>query len=416
MECGDCRDRAAGAMRRRFVAPGSDSSPAPNAGNACVRTLRGMNRSQLIRASWGSWMSQSFEPVGPGWWQYVWTFLFAMAVAAGFTVVGFVLFASGSTAWRNLAGWGQWYLNYLVVSLAIGYSIHGLFNLGKRLLGKARIRRLSRWQRSLYYTGIPLGGLVLGMSIGMPLVRGNVGTWAARGDANGLLGSLLLSLLIWLLFQVYFSTRHRRIAAEQRATEAQLRLLQAQMEPHFLFNTLANVVSLMDADTSRAKAMLESFTDYLRASLLSLRAPEHSLGDELDLIEAYLRVVKVRMDDRLRYRIEVPADLRTRRVPALSLQPLVENAIVHGLEPSLDGGEIVLSAQIEAGRLVIRVGDDGIGLGAAPRSPRAGSGTALNNIRARLQQVHGGLAELKIEAAPPHGVLATLTLPARSTA
>ena len=370
----------------------------------------------MIRASWGAWMSQSFEPVGPAWWQYVWTLLFSMAVAAGFTVVGFALFASGSTAWRNLAGWAQWYLNYLVVSAAIGFSIHGLFNLGKRVLGRARIRGLSRLQRVAYYSGIPAAGLALGLSIGMPLVRGNVGTFVVRTDANALAGSLLLSLLVWLMFQVYFSTRHRRIAAERQAAEAQLRLLQAQMEPHFLFNTLANVVSLMEADTPRAKAMLESFTDYLRASLLSLRAPEHSLGDELDLIEAYLRVVQVRMDNRLRYRIEVPTALRTHPVPALSLQPLVENAVVHGLEPSIDGGTVVLGARIEAGRLVIRVSDDGIGLGAATRGARTGSGTALHNIRARLQQMHGGLAQLQIDAAPPHGVLATLTLPAATSA
>ena len=361
-------------------------------------------------------MSQSFQPVGPAWWQYAWTFLFSMVVAAGFTVGGFVLFASGSGAWRNLAGWGQWYLNYLVVSLAIGFSIHLLFDLGKRVLGRARIRGFARWQRALYFSGVPITGLVLGLSIGLRLVDSSNSTVAAPRDANSWVGSLLLAALIWLLFQIYFSTRQRRLAAERQAAEAQLRLLQAQMEPHFLFNTLANVVGLMEADAPRAKAMLESFTDYLRASLISLRAPTHSLGAELDLVEAYLRVAKVRMDDRLRYRLEVPAELRTQPVPALSVQPLVENAVVHGLEPSIDGGEIVLSAQIVGTRLVLRVHDDGIGLGATRRSPCAGSGSALNNIRARLQQVHGDLAELQIEAAPPHGVLATLTLPAGTTA
>ena len=361
-------------------------------------------------------MSQSFQPAGPAWWQYAWTFLFSMIVAAGFTIGGFVLFASGNGAWRNLAGWGQWYLNYLVVSLAIGFSIHLLFDLGKRVLGRTRIQGFSRWQRALYFSGVPITGLVLGLSFGLRLVDRTDSTVAAPRDANAWVGSLLLAGLIWLLFQIYFSTRHGRLAAERQAAEAQLRLLQAQMEPHFLFNTLANVVGLIEADAPRAKAMLESFTDYLRASLISLRAPTHSLGAELDLVEAYLRVVKVRMDDRLRYRIEVPAALRTQQVPALSVQPLVENAVVHGLEPSIDGGEIVLSARVEAGRLVLRVRDDGIGLAAAPRSPRAGSGTALNNIRARLQQVHGNLAGLQIEAAPPHGVLATLTLPATSKA
>jgi LytS/YehU family sensor histidine kinase len=361
-------------------------------------------------------MSQSFEPVGPVWWQLAWTFLFSMAVAAGFTVIGFATFASGSTAWRNLAGWGQWYLNYLIVSLAIGYSIHGLFSLGKRWLGLTRVRAFRRWQRRLYYAGVPLVGFCMGMAIGLPLVQGRLGTWRLPSDANSLLSSLLVSALTFVLFQVYFSTRHRRIAAERQAAEAQLRLLQGQMEPHFLFNTLANVVSLMEADTPRAKAMLESFTDYLRASLVSLREPEHALGDELDLVDAYLRVVKVRMDDRLRYRIEVPAGLRTLRVPALSLQPLIENAVVHGLEPSIEGGQIIVTARIENDRLVLRVSDDGVGLDAAPvsasASVRPGSGHALNNLRARLHQAHAERAGLTLEAAPPHGTLATLTLPA----
>ncbi len=371
-----------------------------------------MNRNQTIRASWASWMSQSFEPVGPRWWQFGWTFLFSMVVAAGFTIVGFALFASGGTAWRNLTGWGQWYANYLIVSLAIGYSIQALFALGRRALGKSRIQRLTRVQRAAYYSAIPLAGLTVGLCIGLPLARGNVGTWVLPSDANGITASILLSLLAFMLFQVYFTTRHRRIAAERQATEAQLRLLQAQMEPHFLFNTLANVVGLMDVDTGRAKAMLESFTDNLRASLLSLRAPAHPLGEELDLIEAYLRVVKVRMDDRLRYRIDVPGALRSLPLPALSLQPLVENAVVHGLEPAIEGGEITLSARLEGDRLVLRVTDDGVGLDAVPSRPRRGSGTAVNNIRARLEQLHGERADLQIRSAAPRGVVAILTLPA----
>lgn len=373
-----------------------------------------MTRSQMVRASWGSWMSQSFQPVGPAWWQYVWTFLFSMVVAAGFTAVGFVLFASGSGAWHNLAGWGQWYLNYLVVSLAIGFGIHGLFDLGKRLLGRARIQRFSRLQRALYFGGVPICGTLIGLAVGLPLVDRADSTVTAARDANSLVGSLLVSVVVWLLLQVYFTTRHRRIAAERRAVEAQLRLLQAQMEPHFLFNTLANVVSLMESDTPRAKAMLESFTDYLRASLVSMRAAEHSLGDELDLVEAYLRVVNVRMEDRLRYRIEVPPGLRPHRVPALSLQPLVENAVVHGLEPSIAGGTIAVSAQIEighGGRLVLRVADDGVGLDTAASVPSRGSGSALRNLRERLLQTHGEHAQLCIEPAAPRGVIATLSLP-----
>ncbi|MEO7336149.1 MAG: histidine kinase [Caldimonas sp.] len=370
-----------------------------------------MTRSELIRASWNSWMTQSARPAGPAWWQLVWTFLFSMAVAAGFTIVGFVLFARGDSAWRNVSGWGQWYLNYLIVSLAIGYSIHGLFYIGGRLLGQARIATFTRGKRISYYTLVPACGVVLGNAVGLPLIDRQQSNIAVPTDWNARIGSLLIALLLLIMFQVFFSLRHRRIAAERRAAQAQLQLLQAQMEPHFLFNTLANVVGLMDIDTPRAKAMLESFTDYLRASLISLRTPEHSLGNELALVEAYLRVAQVRMDDRLRYRIDVPDALRDARVPALGLQPLVENAVIHGLEPSIDGGCITVTAQRRGDLLELRVVDDGVGLPSTARPAVAGHGSAVANIRERIAQGDDARAELRLEPAPPHGVQATLILP-----
>ena len=152
-------------------------------------------------------------------------------------------------------------------------------------------------------------------------------------------------LLITALFQQFFWAKSRQIQAENRATEAQLRLLQAQIEPHFLFNTLANVVSLMEVDPARAKTMLEAFVDYLRASLSGLGHGRHTLGDEIDLVDAYMRIIKIRMEDRLEYAIEVPAALRACALPALTLQPLVENAIVHGLEPQIAGGRVRIGAQ-----------------------------------------------------------------------
>ena len=168
----------------------------------------------------------------------------------------------------------------------------------------------------------------------------------------------------------------RQIQAENQATEARLRLLQSQIEPHFLFNTLANVVSLMEADALRAKAMLESFVDYLRASLTGFGHGTHSLGKEIDLVEAYMRIIRMRMEDRLQYVIDVPGALRSRALPALTLQPLVENAIVHGLEPQIGGGTVRIAATFDRGSLVLTVEDDGAGIGAAP-SPMlpAGSGS-----------------------------------------
>jgi hypothetical protein len=357
-------------------------------------------------------MSQSFQPVGPAWLQYLWTVLFSMAVAAGFTVLGFVLFASGNGAWRNVSGWGEWYLRYLVVSLCIGFSIHLLFNIGKKVLGGARIPQWRRWQRTLYFSGIPISGTLIGLFVGSLLLGSQGFRWVSIDDPNAAAGSILLSLLIWFVFSLFFWTRHAKLLAERRAAQAQLRLLQGQMEPHFLFNTLANVLSLMDTDAPRAKAMLESFTDYLRASLGSLRGEAHTLGAELDLITAYLLVATVRMEDRLRYRIDVPDALRAQPLPALSLQPLVENAVQHGLEPQIAGGTVAIDARLEAGTLVVRVTDDGLGLRAVSAASHRGTGTAVANIRERLLQGFGDRASLSIESVAPHGVCATLRLPA----
>ncbi len=188
------------------------------------------------------------------------------------------------------------------------------------------------------------------------------------------------------MFQSFFSSRAHRLAAERRAAQAQLRLSQAQMEPHFLSNTLANVVGLMEADTPRAKAMLESFTEYLRGLLVSLREPEHRLGAELDLVEAYLRVVKVRMEDLLHYRIDATPKSRALEVPALSVQPLIENAVLHGLEPHLERGRAEVKVRRDGDLLAIRVSDDGVGLVAAASSARTGAGVALQNLRERLGQ------------------------------
>ena len=338
------------------------------------------------------------------------TLRFAVIVATGFTLLTFAL-SAGHPSWRSAEGWLRAAGTSLAFALSISFTINLLYALGYRLLG-ARYRQLLPWQRLLFHWGMPIVGLAIALPIASLTLDADPAMASGPHLRTTPWGAAAFMFLVMALFYGFFAIRARQLRAERAAAEAQLRLLQAQMEPHFLFNTLANVVGLMEADTLRAKAMLESFTDYLRASLVSLREPEHALGDELDLVDAYLRVVKVRMDDRLRYRIEVPTGLRALRVPALSLQPLIENAVVHGLEPSIAGGEIVVTAQVDGDRLVLRVSDDGIGLGAAPRTARPGSGHALNNLRARLQQTHAERAALTLDAASPHGTLATLTLPA----
>jgi len=232
------------------------------------------------------------------------------------------------------------------------------------------------------------------------------------------LGAAVFVLLVMLVFYGYFTIRGLQQRAERQALEAQLKLLQGQIEPHFLFNTLANVVGLMESDTPRAKLMLESFVDYLRSSLGGMRQADHTLGDELALVEAYLRVIKIRMEDRLHYTIAVPDDLRGLELPALTLQPLVENAVLHGLEPKIDGGSVRIAARVDGLRgartLVLAVDDDGLGLATDRPKHRNGSGTALANIRERLAHRYGDAARLRVEPVAPNGVRATLTLPAQA--
>jgi len=304
-----------------------------------------------------------------------------------------------------------------------------LFNAVRRVVGVARIRQFGRWQRTLLYSGVPFTGVALGWVLGMYLLA--VAQWQGSpeygsseqgsGGPQAWVGGVALSVLLWSVFQLWFKSRHRALDAERRITEAQLKLLQGQIEPHFLFNTLANVLGLMDADTPRARLMLESFVEYLRASLGSLRQEQRTLGQELDLVEAYLRIVKIRMEDRLRYSVDVPEALRALPLPALTLQPLVENAITHGLEPQVDGGCVSVAARLDNGVLTLTVTDDGMGVGVYVGSARrntarhlannAGSGTALANIRERLLQQFSSAASLQLEATLPRGTCATLRLP-----
>ena len=155
--------------------------------------------------------------------------------------------------------------------------------------------------------------------------------------------------------------------------------------------------------------MLESFTDYLRSSLTSLRVEQATLGSELDLVHNYLGLLKTRMEYRLHYRINSDPALRELTLPPLLLQPLVENAIHHGLEPKVEGGQVRVSVQMLGAFLVIEVADDGLGLSAPPRR-KVGAGLALNNLRERLQAHYGDEASLTLTEAQP-GTVATLRLP-----
>jgi signal transduction histidine kinase len=364
----------------------------------------------LLRASWRSWITNDGVRAGPYWLQLVWTFLFCMAIAFGFTVLGFMFNARGS-AWLQPGTWLRWYGANLVVTLVIGYLIHAAFELAVALLGGARLKTLSGAARVLFYAGIPTVCTMVGWPIGVALLEYGGAVRVGQIGMGVIFGMLITSVVISLVIYQFFEVKAREINAEKRATEARLQLLQAQIEPHFLFNTLATVVSLIDHDAPRAKLMLETFVDYLRASLGELRRGQTTVGDELDMAETYLKLLQLRMDDRLAYRIEADAAARAAQVPPLLLQPLVENAITHGLEPKLEGGTVVLRARVDGERLRLEVEDDGLGLDAPVRRAPGGShGLALENIRQRLASRHGDAARLELARRHP-GTLATLELP-----
>ncbi|MFN9504092.1 MAG: sensor histidine kinase [Rubrivivax sp.] len=363
----------------------------------------------MLRASWRSWYANDLRAVGPGWLQLLWTFVFSSVVGLCFFVLGLATLATGSGRLPSWAGAGQWLLANLVVSWIIGACIHGLFAVLVPLLGAERIRAFSRRGQSLFFAGVPLAGLALGWPMGA-FVASNLileKRWFPFRNAETVVGAFLLAVLVTFIFYKHFQAKARQIEAEKRVTEAQLRLLQGQMEPPFLFNTLANVHALIDHEPARAKAMLGSFTDYLRASLGGLRRHEAPLSDELALAEAYLQVQQTRMDERLRFSIDAAPDVRLANLPPMILQPLVENAIHHGLEPQLNGGRVSVRALAEGGQLRLEVQDDGRGLRAPPRK---GARMALQNLRERLRGLYGDEARLEL-LEQDVGTLARVTLP-----
>ncbi len=202
--------------------------------------------------------------------------------------------------------------------------------------------------------------------------------------------------------------RERRRAAEalHAETAARLALLQAQIEPHFLFNTLANIHSLIQEDPQKASLILEELNAYLRTSLRRTRQPTSSLSEELDLVETLLAIAVARLGRRLEYTISAPEELRLHQLPPLLLQPLVENAIRHGIEPAIAGGSILVEVRRVNGELELTVADTGVGL-----NEEAPQGVGLANIRARLTSLYAGKGKLALYANVPHGVIAKLLIP-----
>ncbi|MBS0447506.1 MAG: histidine kinase [Proteobacteria bacterium] len=198
---------------------------------------------------------------------------------------------------------------------------------------------------------------------------------------------------------------------KRQVVEARMAAMQAQVEPHFLFNTLASIDHLIETDPARASQMQKNLIALLRASMPTLRESQpksHNLGREMAVIRPYLEILKVRMEDRLQTDIQVPDGLLSAEFPTMMIQSLVENAIKHGLEPKAEGGKLTVKAEIVHGKLAVTVADTGMGFG---KAPTAGTGTGLNNIRERLQLLYGTKGSMTVSENTPSGTVVTLTVP-----
>jgi len=201
-----------------------------------------------------------------------------------------------------------------------------------------------------------------------------------------------------------------RSELERQALDARLHLLQAQIAPHFLFNTLANVQALVDAGSPQASAVLRSLTAYLRAAVPLLHEPAATIERELQLVRPYLELMQMRMPDRLRYAMNVDPAALTVRCPPTTLLTLVENAVRHGIDPTEDGGRIDINIERRGASCVVRVTDTGAGLHHAA----SGLGTGLTTLRERLQLIFGDAAHLRLIAGAPRGAVVEIEMPAQT--
>jgi hypothetical protein len=320
------------------------------------------------------------------------------------------------TLWRADAG--SRFLVQWIYSQAIGLSIWAGIDIGRLAFADAGRGFPPGWRTpALVIAGIVVG-LWVGSAVGDWFSGQSVPLWARA--PHGVLGVAALSTLAGVGFSYYYHARGTLAWQEAQlqgalrsAAEARLRLLESQLEPHMLFNTLANLRALMAADPPRAQAMLDRLITFLRATLSASQAPTHPLREEFARLADYLALMDMRMGDRLQVRMNLPGELAERHVPTLLLQPLVENAIRHGLEPSPGGGWIEIDACEDNDSLVLSVRNSGEPMADLARP----GGFGLAQVRERLATLYGpqGRVDLSPAADARGGTLALVILPAHPT-
>ena len=331
----------------------------------------------------------------------LWAVWIALAMSAQLLLQPFV--------WRNwpwddvLQAWFELACRRLEVALAIALALLGAWALPSRSLGMraamlASALAVAAWGAEAVVSGQP--------------------DFHERGPATRLLTWAVVSSSVAAMFYLWRrgvlareaaqSTQLRRVQMQQQLTHLKLQALRSQIEPHFLFNTLATVRSLRGTDPGRGQRLLAHLIDYLRSTGNSASPDGAALGAEIEVIRAYLGVVDMRTCGRIASSIDVPAELLGAPIPSLAVATLVENAVKHGLAPKLDGGTVHVSARRNGDSLEVCVADDGVGFGAAGSG---GTGIGLANVRSRLRTLHGGRAALLIRANEPTGAHVTMVVP-----
>jgi len=344
------------------------------------------------------------------------------AILCAIVIAVIVLFSLGMghrITWKMLA-------EVATFSLLIGYTQHYLYKITITLARRRQRLAPLLMHPMMLGVALPIAAIYVGYVLAVSLLTGTLWLNVSENWRGFVFASCVTIAIGWLLWEAIEATRKNEVERRERAelqanvdraererTTAELKALRAQVEPHFLYNTLSNVVSLIEREPATAKYMTERLIGYLRHTLDASRRENATVGDELAIIADYLEILRLRMGERLWY--EVAADDATRALPLspMLLQPLVENAIKHGLEPKIEGGRITVSAVVQDGRLNIVVEDTGLGFGVA--TDTAGSGSGLANVRGRLKAIYGDAARLSIEQ-PEAGTRIRLSLPIAASA
>lgn len=285
----------------------------------------------------------------------------------------------------------------LIYSLCIGTFTWALMDFGRHLFPSSRGRG---WPTGLASVLLPVSSIVAGYFIGTLSADAYFGwsSWDIHARSE-LPASIVITAVAGIVASYYFYSRSKSAflelqmqQARQQAAQAQLKVLQTQLDPHLLFNTLANLRALITIDAPAALHMLDRLDAYLRATLSASRSTEHTLADEFARLEDYLEIMRVRMGERLTYQLHLPAELAGASVPTLLLQPIVENAIRHGLEPKIEGGQVQVCAWLDSTttppQLHLSVQDSGVGMTDNVRESLQNHGFGLAQLRERLNQRH----------------------------